>query len=90
MKLKFTLPFVALLLSVPTVQAQTNMSARETATKIAERILSSTTYLFENKKTGETYWLRSFKIELFFSFYVVISPALHINPSRALRNTVKD
>ncbi len=55
MKLKFTLPFVALLLSVPTVQAQTNMSARETAMKIAERILNSTTYLFENKKTGETY-----------------------------------
>jgi len=55
MKLKFTIPFVALLLSVPTVQAQTNMSARETATKIAERILNSTTYLFENKKTGETY-----------------------------------
>ncbi len=55
MKLKFTIPFVALLLSVPTVQAQTNMSAKETATKIAERIVNSTTYLFENKKTGETY-----------------------------------
>ncbi|HEY5507308.1 MAG TPA: glycosyl hydrolase family 88, partial [Paludibacter sp.] len=55
MKLKFTIPFVALFLSVLTVQAQTNMSARETATKIAERILNSTTYLFENKKTGETY-----------------------------------
>lgn len=55
MKLKFTIPFVALLLSVPTVQAQTNMSAKETATKIAERIVNSTSYLFENKKTGETY-----------------------------------
>lgn len=38
-----------------TMQAQTQKSAKETALQIAERIVSSTSYLFENKKTGETY-----------------------------------
>lgn len=36
-------------------QAQTKMSAGETAVKIADRILHSTTYDFVNKKTGETF-----------------------------------
>lgn len=35
--------------------AQTKLTAKETALQIANRILSSTTWLFENKKTGETY-----------------------------------
>ena len=37
------------------LQAQSKMSAQEAAVKIAERIVSSTTYKFENVKTGETY-----------------------------------
>ena len=35
--------------------AQNKMTAEEAAVKIANRILSSTTYKFENKKTGEVY-----------------------------------
>lgn len=43
-----------LLISLVT-QAQTKKSAKETAVQIAERIVSSTSYLFENQKTGETF-----------------------------------
>ena len=46
---------LALLLAVTTLAAQTNMTAREAAVKIADRILASTTYEFKNTKTGETY-----------------------------------
>jgi len=46
---------LALLLAVTTLIAQTNMTAREAAVKIADRILASTTYEFKNTKTGETY-----------------------------------
>ncbi len=42
--------FVAICLS-----AQSEMNPRETAIKIADRILSSTTYDFKNKQTGEIY-----------------------------------
>lgn len=35
--------------------AQANLSAAKVATKIADRILGTTTYEFENKKTGEIY-----------------------------------
>lgn len=35
--------------------AQTNMTAREAAVKIADRILASTTYDFKDTKTGDTY-----------------------------------
>ncbi len=35
--------------------AQSNLSPEEMAKLIANRIVNSTTYLFENKKTGETY-----------------------------------
>jgi len=35
--------------------AQTKMTAEEAAVKIANRILSSTTYEFKNTKTGEVY-----------------------------------
>ena len=44
-----------LLLSSGTMLAQTKLSAKETALQIAERIISSTTYKFENKKTGEVF-----------------------------------
>ena len=44
-----------LLLSSGTIPAQTKLSAKETALQIAERIISSTTYKFENKKTGEVF-----------------------------------
>ena len=46
---------LALLLAVTALTAQTNMTAREAAVKIADRILASTTYEFKNTKTGETY-----------------------------------
>ena len=55
MRLINAFPILVLLLGVPMVQAQSKMSAEETARKIATRIVSSTSYLFENKKTGETY-----------------------------------
>lgn len=45
----------ALLIAASGLQAQTKMSAREAAIKIADRILASTTYEFKNTKTGETY-----------------------------------
>lgn len=45
----------ALLIAASGLQAQTKMSAREAAIKIADRILASTTYDFKNTKTGETY-----------------------------------
>jgi unsaturated rhamnogalacturonyl hydrolase len=35
--------------------AQTKMTAKEAAMKIADRILSSTAYEFKNTKTGEVY-----------------------------------
>lgn len=44
-----------LFLGAHLLQAQNKMTAEQAATKIAERILGSTTYKFENKKTGETY-----------------------------------
>ena len=44
-----------LLLSSGTIPAQTKLSAKETALQIAERIISSTTYKFENKKTAEVF-----------------------------------
>jgi len=40
---------------MPTINAQNKMTAQEAAKVIADRILNSTTYRFENKKTGETY-----------------------------------
>lgn len=43
------------LLGSISLSAQTNEKARETAVKIADRILTSTTYDFVDKKTGETY-----------------------------------
>ncbi len=45
----------ALLLATASLTAQTKMSAREAAVKIADRIVASTTYEFKNTKTGETY-----------------------------------
>lgn len=51
--IKMTVSF--LLMSSSFLQAQNKMTAEQAAIKIAERILSSTTYKFENKKTGETY-----------------------------------
>lgn len=47
----------ALLIAASGLQAQTKMSAREAAIKIADRIMASTTYEFKNTKTGETYKL---------------------------------
>jgi unsaturated rhamnogalacturonyl hydrolase len=41
--------------TIPCVTAQNKMSAEEAAKVIADRIVNSTTYLFENKKTGETF-----------------------------------
>ena len=43
------------LLGSISLSAQTNEKANETAVKIADRILTSTTYDFVDKKTGETY-----------------------------------
>ncbi|MFT3753192.1 MAG: glycoside hydrolase family 88 protein [Paludibacter sp.] len=40
---------------VLTLPAQNKMTAEEAAQMIANRIVNTTTYLFENKKTGETY-----------------------------------
>lgn len=55
MKLKKMIPFVVFLLGVQSVNSQNKMTAEETAIKIADRIVNSTSYLFENNKTGETY-----------------------------------
>ena len=52
-KLIFTIALV--ITGISTSAAQNKMTAQEAATKIADRILNSTSYLFENKKTGETY-----------------------------------
>ena len=53
--MKRTFFSLALLLAVATLTAQTKMTAREAAVKIADRILASTTYEFKNTKTGEIY-----------------------------------
>ena len=45
----------ALFLCTISLSAQTKMSAKEAAVKIADRILDSTTYEFKNTKTGEVY-----------------------------------
>ncbi|MDD4968480.1 MAG: glycoside hydrolase family 88 protein [Paludibacter sp.] len=55
MKSKIFFLFALVITGISTSDAQNNMTARETAIKIANRILNSTSYLFENKKTGETY-----------------------------------
>ncbi len=56
MKLKLCLWLGVLMLClVEGTYAQTKMSAREAAIKIADRIVNSTTYDFVNKKTGEKY-----------------------------------
>lgn len=47
--------FTLLCMATPVLQAQNKMTPEETAKLIAERIINSTTYLFENKNTGETY-----------------------------------
>lgn len=51
---KVLLP-VACFVFASSVSAQTSMKAGEAATKIADRILNSTTYEFKNTKTGEVY-----------------------------------
>jgi len=55
MKLNKVISCSLIFLSVSTIYAQNKMTAEEAAWKIADRIVNSTTYLFENKKTGETY-----------------------------------
>jgi len=55
MKLNKVISCSLIFLSVSTIYAQNKMTAEEATRKIADRIVSSTTYLFENKKTGETY-----------------------------------
>lgn len=45
----------SLLFVLTSLVAQTKMTAKEAAIKIADRILSSTTYEFKNVKTGEIY-----------------------------------
>jgi rhamnogalacturonyl hydrolase YesR len=51
---KILLQGVITLFFVP-ISAQTKMTPKETAVKIADRILNSTKYEFKNKKTGEVY-----------------------------------
>jgi len=55
MKSKIILTIAIVITGISTSVAQNTMTAQEAATKIADRILNSTSYLFENKKTGETY-----------------------------------
>lgn len=55
MKLKINFLLAFILIGVPALVAQNKMTLDETARKIADRIINSTSYLFENKKTGETY-----------------------------------
>ncbi|MCE5330572.1 MAG: glycoside hydrolase family 88 protein [Bacteroidales bacterium] len=55
MKLKKAISYSFIFLSLLSTQAQNKMTPEEVARKIADRIVNSTTYLFENKKTGETY-----------------------------------
>jgi len=45
----------SLLFVLTSLTAQTKMTAKEAAVKIADRILTTTTYEFKNVKTGETY-----------------------------------
>lgn len=55
MNMKSNFLVLAALCCASLLQAQSKMTAQEAAVKIAERIVSSTTYKFENVKTGETY-----------------------------------
>ncbi len=55
MNLKKILLLGTLTLCFTSLAAQTKMTAKEAAVKIADRILSSTTYEFKNTKTGEIY-----------------------------------
>lgn len=52
---KNALFILLLLFCIVSLSAQTQMTASETAVKIADRILSSTTYDFKNTRTGETF-----------------------------------
>lgn len=53
--MKKTLLNCLLFLATATMNAQTGTDAKETAMKIADRILTATTYDFKNVKTGERY-----------------------------------
>jgi len=55
MKFKIVFILALFLAGITTTVAQNNMTAQEAALKIATRIVNTTSYLFENKKTGETY-----------------------------------
>ena len=55
MNLKKNLLLGVITLFFVPISAQTKMTPKETAVKIADRILSSTKYEFKNKKTGEIY-----------------------------------
>jgi rhamnogalacturonyl hydrolase YesR len=55
MNLKKNLLLGVITLFFVPISAQTRMTPKEAAVKIAGRILSSTTYEFKNKKTGEVY-----------------------------------
>ena len=55
--MKSTISFIItfVLAGIQVCYAQNKMTTEETAVKIADRIVNSTGYLFENKETGETY-----------------------------------
>jgi len=55
MKFKIVFTLALVLAGITTTVAQNNMTAQEVALKIATRIVNTTSYLFENKKTGKTY-----------------------------------
>lgn len=55
MKKSYLLSTLLVSFALSSLTAQTKMSAREAAVKIADRILASTTYDFKNTQTGETY-----------------------------------
>jgi len=55
MKLRLNILFTLICLGIAASNAQNKMVPGETAKLIADRIVKSTSYLFENKKTGETY-----------------------------------
>ena len=55
MKFKIVFTLALIIAAITTTVAQNNMTAQEAALKIATRIVNTTSYLFENKKTGETY-----------------------------------
>ena len=55
MKLNKIISYSFIFLSISSMHAQNKMTPEEAARKIADRVVNSTTYLFENKKTGETY-----------------------------------